>query len=163
LAFDSLPGETITGRVSKIAPTSITIGDVVTYAVRLDIDSSGHNLRAGMSTTATITVNELKDVIRVRNRFVRLDRKTGQATVIVPGKTTADEIRGNVERHFSKAAGFRVASDGRQVANWMVYRIIRDVEPVGALAVTFEVDDQTHLVSTMLFDFENDDYRAISR
>lgn len=83
LAFDSLPDETITGRVGKIAPTATGIGDVVTYAVRIEIDASGHMLRSGMSATTTITVNQLNNVLRVRNRFVRLDRKTGRASVIV--------------------------------------------------------------------------------
>jgi HlyD family secretion protein len=83
LAFDSLPGEVVTGRVSRIAQTALGVGDVVTYPVRIDVDAAGHTLRAGMSTTATITVNELNDVLRVRNRFVRLDRKTGRATVVV--------------------------------------------------------------------------------
>jgi hypothetical protein len=36
-----------------------------------------------MSATTTITVNQLTNVLRVRNRFVRLDRKTGRASVIV--------------------------------------------------------------------------------
>src|SRR5262249_28397489 len=32
-AFDSLPGESVTGRVTRIAPTAQSIGDVITYAV----------------------------------------------------------------------------------------------------------------------------------
>ncbi len=83
LAFDSLPGEVVTGRVSRIAQTALGVGDVVTYAVRVDIDAAGQTLRSGMSTTATITVSQLDNVLRVRNRFVRLDRKTGRATVIL--------------------------------------------------------------------------------
>ncbi len=83
LAFDSLPGEIVTGRVSRIAQTALGVGDVVTYAVRVEIDAAGHAIRSGMSATATITVSQLKDALRVRNRFVRLDRKTGRATVIV--------------------------------------------------------------------------------
>ncbi len=81
LAFDSLPGEVIRGRVSRVAETALTIGDVVTYSVRVDVEPTGQPLRSGMSATATITVSELKDVLRIRNRFVRLDRKTGKASV----------------------------------------------------------------------------------
>ncbi len=84
LIFDSLPGQVIKGSVSRIAVTSITVSGVVTYPVRVQVEApQGITLRAGMSTTATITVSEVKNVVRVRNRFVRLDRKTGRATVIV--------------------------------------------------------------------------------
>jgi HlyD family secretion protein len=81
LAFDALPDANVTGRVSNIATSAIDLGDVVTYIVRVQIESASVPLRSGMTTTATITTNELHDVIRVRNRFIRLDRRTGKATV----------------------------------------------------------------------------------
>ena len=40
-------------------------------------------MRAGMSATATILVDDAPDVLRVRNRFVRVDRRTQQAFVMV--------------------------------------------------------------------------------
>jgi HlyD family secretion protein len=83
LTFDALPGEVLTGRVSRIADTAINLGGVVTYAVRIDLDSTTQPLRSGLSATAVITVDQINNVIRVRNRFVRLDRRTGKASVIV--------------------------------------------------------------------------------
>lgn len=83
LTLGSLRGETIEGHVSRIADTALNVGDVVSYLVRVNIDSTGHALRSGMSTTAVITVNQIKDAIRVRNRFVRLDRKSGRATTVI--------------------------------------------------------------------------------
>jgi RND family efflux transporter MFP subunit len=83
LTLDSLPNEAISGKVTRLAPIAQTIGGVVTYLVRVTIESAGHPLRVGMSATSTITVAQLNNVIRVRNRFVRLDRKTGKASVMV--------------------------------------------------------------------------------
>jgi HlyD family secretion protein len=86
LVFDSLPGELIRGRVSHIATAAVDVGGVVTYLVRVQIAGGQGVLRSGMTSTATITTNELRGVTRVRNRFVRLDRRTGQATVTVQGE-----------------------------------------------------------------------------
>ena len=85
LAFDALPDASVTGRVSNIATSAINVGGVVTYIVRVQVDAQSTLLRSGMTTTATITTDELRNVIRVRNRFIRLDRRTGKATVTVQG------------------------------------------------------------------------------
>lgn len=82
LAFDALPGEVITGTVDRVAAAALEIAGVVTYPVTITLDPNPR-LRAGLSATATITVRQLKDVLRVRNRFIRLDRKTGKASVTV--------------------------------------------------------------------------------
>ncbi|MBX3081510.1 MAG: efflux RND transporter periplasmic adaptor subunit [Anaerolineae bacterium] len=83
LAFDALPDAAVTGRVSSIATSAVDLGGVVTYIVRVQIESATVPLRSGMTTTATVTTNELRSVIRVRNRFIRLDRRTGKATVTI--------------------------------------------------------------------------------
>lgn len=83
LALDSLPGVPVAGSVERVANTSLDAAGVVTYVVRISLDPASQPLRAGMSATATITVSELHGVLRVRNRFVRLDRKTGKASVMV--------------------------------------------------------------------------------
>lgn len=82
LVFDALPGQVITGRVDRVAAASVELAGVVTYPVHILLDPNP-SLRAGLSTTATITVDKIENALRVRNRFVRLDRKTGQATVTV--------------------------------------------------------------------------------
>ncbi len=78
--LDALPGEVITGTVDRVATASVDIGGVVTYPVHILIDPNPR-LRAGLSTTATITVKRLENTVRIRNRFIKLDRKTGRATV----------------------------------------------------------------------------------
>jgi len=79
---DALPGVLLTGSVDRVASTAVEVAGVVTYPVHILLDANP-NLRAGLSTTATVTVNQIKSVLRVRNRFVKLDRKTGKATVTV--------------------------------------------------------------------------------
>lgn len=81
LTLDALPGITVNGKVSRIADAGTKTGDVVAYGVRIQIDPAGQPLRSSMSTTATVTTSIAKGVVRVRNRFVRLNRSTGKATV----------------------------------------------------------------------------------
>jgi len=40
-------------------------------------------VRIGMSGTATITVQQLDDVILLPNRFIRIDRDSGQAFAVI--------------------------------------------------------------------------------
>src|SRR5258708_3410640 len=83
LTLDALPGVSVFGKVTRIAQTGSKSGSVVTYPVRVEIDPAGQPLLSSMSVTANITTSIVKDVIRVRNRFVRLDRSTGKASVNV--------------------------------------------------------------------------------
>lgn len=83
LEIDALPDATISGQVSRIALTSTGAGQLVTYVVRITVDATDEPIRFGMTATATIIVNELKDVLILPNRFIRIDRATQQAFVTV--------------------------------------------------------------------------------
>lgn len=83
LAFDALPEARLGGTVTRIAPTPTRIGQVVTYTTRVTLDPTFEPVRAGMNATATIVVNELENVLTLRNRFIRIDRSTQEAFVTV--------------------------------------------------------------------------------
>ncbi|MCC7447727.1 MAG: efflux RND transporter periplasmic adaptor subunit [Anaerolineae bacterium] len=78
LTFDSMPGAVLEGKVTRIADTATKSGDNVTYTIRVVIDPAGQNLISTMSTTAKIVVGQATSVLRVQNRFIRLDRATGK-------------------------------------------------------------------------------------
>jgi HlyD family secretion protein len=88
VTLDALPGELFGGHVDQIAPTATVNGGVVSYAVRLVVDPTEAPLRAGMSATAEIVVDEAKEVVLVPNWAIRRDRDTGQvfASVMEDGK-----------------------------------------------------------------------------
>jgi HlyD family secretion protein len=81
VTLDALSEESVSGHVDQIAPTATVNGGVVSYAVRLLIDSAGAPLRAGMSATAEIVVDEARAVVLVPNWAIRRDRDTGQVFV----------------------------------------------------------------------------------
>ena len=58
-------------------------GQLVTYGVRVGVTENDPLVRAGMSTTATITTDQLEDVLVVPNRFVRIDRDSQRAFLTV--------------------------------------------------------------------------------
>ncbi|HYO88859.1 MAG TPA: efflux RND transporter periplasmic adaptor subunit [Candidatus Limnocylindrales bacterium] len=83
LRFDALPDAEITGTITQVADVPVIVGQLVTYPVRLAIDGTSAPVRLGMSSTATVVVQELQDALIVPNRFIRLDRATQQAFVTV--------------------------------------------------------------------------------
>ncbi|MBK9750434.1 MAG: efflux RND transporter periplasmic adaptor subunit [Chloroflexi bacterium] len=83
LDFDALPDQVLTGSVARINLLPTVLGQLVTYPVRVALDPTEQPVRVGMTATATVIVNELRDVLVVPNRFIRLDRVTGRAYLTV--------------------------------------------------------------------------------
>jgi HlyD family secretion protein len=81
--LDALPDSNITGKVSKIALMPVTGTTVPSYEVEIILDPTADPVHLGMSTTASITIAEVKNALVVSNRFIRLDSATQQATVTV--------------------------------------------------------------------------------
>jgi HlyD family secretion protein len=82
VTLDALPDHTVTGVVVDVAPTPVNTAGVVTYQVTVNLDeTTGVDLRSGMSANASIVVDEIDDVLIVPNWAVRLDRETGNAYV----------------------------------------------------------------------------------
>lgn len=81
LSVDALPGGEITGKVTEISPTASNVNGVVAYEVTVVPDATEEPLRAGMSATAIITTADVGDVIVAPNRFITVDRDTGDAYV----------------------------------------------------------------------------------
>lgn len=83
LRFDALPDSEVTGVISRVAATPLVTGQLVSYPVRVAIDPSDAPVRLGMTSTATVVVQELEDALVVPNRFIRLDRASQQAYVTI--------------------------------------------------------------------------------
>jgi multidrug efflux pump subunit AcrA (membrane-fusion protein) len=93
LDVDALPDQVITGVVTRIAYTPVRVGQLVTYTVRVSLDETDAPLKLAMSVTARIITQRREDVVLVRNRFVRVDPLTREATVIVQTASGAFEQR----------------------------------------------------------------------
>lgn len=85
LTIQALDNAAITGTVTRIdpAPVSSESGQLVTYNVEVTLNPTQQPLRPGMSAIATVTLNQIDDVIVVPNRFIMVDATTQLATVKV--------------------------------------------------------------------------------
>ncbi len=92
VSVDALPGEVISGYVKRIAPAANQVGGVVIYQVTVVLDDTDLPLRLGMSATADIAIEELKDVLLVPNWAIRIDRATGSTFVNLLRAGTAEEV-----------------------------------------------------------------------
>jgi HlyD family secretion protein len=93
LKFDALTGVILDGKVTRVAQTATRTGETVTYTVRVEIEAAGNPLISTMSATANIVTGQSTNVLRVRNRFIRLDRATGRYYATIrqaDGKTTTE-------------------------------------------------------------------------
>lgn len=94
--IDALPDAGITGRVTQIAVAPTVIGQLVTYQVRVRLDPTDQPVRIAMSATATIVVDEREAVLTIPNRFIRIDRTTGESFVTIerePGRFVEVAVR----------------------------------------------------------------------
>jgi HlyD family secretion protein len=81
--LDALPRVSLPALLEQIALVGRNDGGIVSYDVKVTLDSSDPRARVGMTAEATIVVEERKDVLLIPNLYIRLDRQTDQAYVNV--------------------------------------------------------------------------------
>jgi HlyD family secretion protein len=81
LTFDALPDTVVTGTVDYVASAAQLDGGVVTYDVRIDLAATDAPIRADMTASAAIVVQQLSDILRIPTWVVRVDSDTGQTYV----------------------------------------------------------------------------------
>lgn len=82
ITLDALPDLVLPGSVARIAPTATVNAGVVSYAVHITLPAAtAGQARAGMTGTAAIVVDEVRDVLVVPNWAIRRDRETGASFV----------------------------------------------------------------------------------
>jgi HlyD family secretion protein len=92
VTLDSLPGVEVKGTVSRISPTSKTVNGVVSYEVRVDVDSSNADLRSGMTANASIVLDKRDGVLLAPNWAVRRDRDTGKSYLTLQSGNETREV-----------------------------------------------------------------------
>jgi multidrug efflux pump subunit AcrA (membrane-fusion protein) len=73
-----MPGIKLNGKVTLVSQAATKSGDAVNYPVRIEVDPAGKPLLPAMSATGSIITDQATGVLRLSNRFIRLDR-TGKA------------------------------------------------------------------------------------
>lgn len=117
IRVDAFPDKEFTGKVTEIAPTAQNVNGVIAYKLTIVPDDSDVQLRSGMSASAEIITSDVGDAVLLPNRFITLNRDTGEASVykMVDGKPVLQMIELGLrnEQESQILAGL---TDGDQVA-----------------------------------------------
>lgn len=95
VTLDALPGESLSGQIEEIANTAQMDTGVVSYRVSIHLGPTPAPLRVGMTANVDIVTEERTDILLVPNRFVRIERTTGQTYVekLIAGAVQSVEIQ----------------------------------------------------------------------
>jgi len=81
VTLDALPGISLRGQVDRIAKTAQFDSGIAAYNVTVSLAPTQAPLRVGMTANVNIVTERREEILLVPNRFVRIDRTTGQAFV----------------------------------------------------------------------------------
>jgi HlyD family secretion protein len=141
-SVDAFPGRTFPARVTRVnvgsnassssstssssgsSSTASTAGAVVAYTAVLSIDNEGEILRPGMTATADIVTQELRDVLLVPNSALRFKPSSGAGqgggiTSVLPGPRRFRRGGGNRQVNFGAGSSqtvYVVGEDGNPKA-----------------------------------------------
>lgn len=92
ITFDAIIGETFTGEVLEVSSVGIDEGSGVDFQVTLEIIDPTEQVRPGMTAAVNIIVSEIKDVLSVPNRAVRLKGEQRVIFVLTDGGIQEVEV-----------------------------------------------------------------------
>lgn len=94
ITFDARPGETFTGKVSRVVPKKASTSGAVTYTVFVSVDKAPAGLLPGMTADADIIVAERKNVLTLPRRSIRATANaTITLSVVQNGQTLSRSVK----------------------------------------------------------------------
>ncbi|MDY7030800.1 MAG: efflux RND transporter periplasmic adaptor subunit [Thermodesulfobacteriota bacterium] len=78
---DAYPDENFRGKVIQIRNAPITVQNVVTYNVIIEVDNRSLRLKPGMTADVSIIIDKRDQVLRIPNTALRFKPESGQKTI----------------------------------------------------------------------------------
>lgn len=91
LTFDAIFGKEYLGTVSQVSPVGTSTQGIVDFNVTVELIDPDEHVRPGMTAAVNMVVNELRDVLLVPNRAVRM--REGQRVVYVLRNGALEPVR----------------------------------------------------------------------
>lgn len=91
MRFDAFPGETATGKLTRLFPAASTDRGATVYRAVIALDATPLKLRPGMGATVNIATVERKDVLRVPARAIK-SAGTQKVVVVEDGTGTRNVV-----------------------------------------------------------------------
>lgn len=92
LTFDGITGRIYSGTVSEVSSIGEDLGSGVVFEVTVKIQDADDQVRPGMTAAVNIVVKEIKDVLIVPNRAIRLNNGQRIIYILKDGKLTEVNI-----------------------------------------------------------------------
>jgi len=93
LTFDAIFGQEYHGEVVEVAQAGTVTSGVVNFKVTVELTDASAEVRPGMTAAVNIVVEEMKDVVLVPNRAVRLVDGERVVYLLIDGQAVKKEIR----------------------------------------------------------------------
>jgi len=92
LSFDAILGKEYHGQVVEVAQTGTSVQGVVNFKVTVEMIDADEDVKPGMTAAATITIQELQDVLLVPNRATRLIDGSRVVYLLVDGQPVQTKV-----------------------------------------------------------------------
>jgi len=76
-SVDAFPGKDFDGKIQQMRLNPVTVQNVVTYNVVIDVDNPEQKLKPGMTANLTVTIDERNNVLKVPNAALRFTPQDG--------------------------------------------------------------------------------------
>src|SRR5215216_236240 len=93
LTFDAILGKEYHGKVVEVAQAGTATNGVVSFKVTVELTDADSSVKPGMTAAVNIVVEEMKDVVLVPNRAVRLVDGERVVYLLVDGQSVKKEVR----------------------------------------------------------------------
>jgi HlyD family secretion protein len=118
LSFDAILGKEYHGKVVGVAQTGTSVSGVVNFKVTVELTDADMDVKPGMTAAVNVVVNEMKDVVLVPNRAVRLVDGKRVVYLLVDGQPVKTDISlGSSSDTMSVVAGGDVKEGDTVVLN----------------------------------------------
>ncbi len=71
LSFDAIPGEIFKGKIYQMDTVGVAVSNVVSFGVKISVDSDDVRIKSGMSATANIIVESKENILTVPSGTVK--------------------------------------------------------------------------------------------
>lgn len=92
LTFDAIPNKTYTGSVTDIASVGVASGGTVNFDVSVEVNAPDTQIKPGMTASANIAVTQLKGVLLVPSRAIRVINNRRVVYVLRNGSQSAVDV-----------------------------------------------------------------------
>ena len=139
ITFDAIDNFTATGTVTQIDQVGIVTQGVVSYSVKIKINTVDDRIKPGMSVSTTIITNQKDGVVVVPSAAIKTTNGKSYVQVFDPSKLNVSTPNASTTRAYSSQSGRQFASSTQNKT-----MTISSATPPAQFAITTGLSDDTN-------------------